>query len=64
MNFMDWQHVVVTCVAACALLVLLRPLLPAALSRRRPAAGPACPACAAGQAACGKDRRVVRMARD
>jgi hypothetical protein len=55
---MDLQDVVVTVVAACALFVLVRPLLPAALSRRRPGAGPACPACAAGMAACGKERRV------
>ena len=64
MNAIDWQHVVVTSVAACALFVVLRPLLPATLSRRKPGAGASCPACAAGQAACAKDRRIVRMARD
>jgi hypothetical protein len=50
----DWQQIFVTCVAAGALLVLLRPLLPAPFTRRRPGAGPACPSCAAGQAACAR----------
>ena len=55
---MDWQSIVVTCVAAGALAVLVRPFLPASLGGRA-TAGPACPSCAAGNAACAKERRVV-----
>jgi hypothetical protein len=59
----DWQQVVTTCIAGGALIVLLRPLLPAWLARRRPRAGQGCPSCAAGQAACAKESRPMRIVR-
>jgi hypothetical protein len=46
----NWQEIFVTLVAACALIVLVRPFAPYPLGPRR-SRGSTCAACAAGQAA-------------
>lgn len=47
--FADWQQVVVSLIALGAAFVLVRPFV--SFGRSRPD-GPACPKCAAGEAAC------------
>ena len=46
---MNWQDAVASFIALCALLVIVRPLVPARWSGRASAA-PGCPSCAAGNA--------------
>ena len=45
-----WQEILVTIVAACALIVLVRPFAPYPLGPKR-TRGPNCAACAVGQGA-------------
>jgi hypothetical protein len=45
----DWQFIVVTLIAACALLVLVRRFMPAKASVRGGKADPACAHCASNE---------------